>query len=125
MMQLFETLNEDNFLLYAAKHYYKPRCIDAEEFYEDLNRFKYLKKLFNRYENQGTPSERLVLNHLIVIFNVFGVESGLRMLEFKIDRSQWPILKPYLILLKCIEADGLKYAGIPMDPNIVEVLRKI
>ena len=124
-MQLFETLNEDNFLLYAAKNYYKPRCIDAEEFYEDLNRFKYLKKLFNRYESQGTPSERLVLNHLIVIFNVFGVESGLKMLEFKIDKEQCPILKPYLILLKCIEADGLKYAGIPMDQKIVEVLRKI
>ena len=66
-MKLFETLTDDNFLLYAAKHYYKPNVIDVEEFYEDLKRFKYLKRLFYRHANAGNLSERLILNHLIVI----------------------------------------------------------
>jgi hypothetical protein len=125
MMRLFEILNDDNFLLFAAKNYYKPTCIDAAEFYEDLNRFKYVKRLLNRYIETGRPSERLVLNHLIIIFNVFGIEGGLRMLEHRIEAILWPALKPYLILLKTIPEDGLRYASISMDPKIVKVLREI
>jgi len=123
-MKLFETLNEDVFTLFAARHYYNPTCIDAEEFHEDLKRFKYVKRLINRYVDQGTLSERLILNHLIIIFNVFSVPAGLKMLEYKLDTEKhWPVIKPFLVFLKVIEND--KYTGIEMDTNVVEQLRKI
>ena len=123
-MQLFDELNEENFVLFAARNYYSPRCIDAEEFYEDLKRFKYIKRLITRYNDNGNPPVNLLLNHLIVIFNVFGVDAGLRMLEFKIQsEDDWSIIKPFLIYLRHIE--NTKYASTPMDPRIVEELRKI
>ena len=70
-MQLFDELNNDNFLLYASKHYNNKQCTEVEEFYEDLNRFKYLKRLLRRYDSNGELQERLILNHLILLFNVF------------------------------------------------------
>lgn len=122
-MQIFETLDESNFLLYAAKHYYKPNIIDAEEFYDDLKRFMYLKRLFNRYHNTGDLSERLVLNHLIVIFNVFDIKPTLKMLEYHMDDKYWPTLKPFLIFLNHIRND--EYTNIAMDKKVIERLRKI
>lgn len=122
-MQLFETLDESNFLLYAARNYYSPRCIDAEEFYDDLNRFKYIKRLVNRYKNGGDLGERLILNHITVLMNVFGYEAGLKMLEYKIGLDEWPIIKPFLVMTKSIEVD--QYTGISMNEDVVERLRKI
>ena len=122
-MQLFETLDESNFLLYAARNYYSPRCIDAEEFYDDLNRFKYIKRLVNRYKNGGDLGERLILNHITVLMNVFGYEAGLRMLEYKIGLDEWPIIKPFLVMTKSIDID--QYTGISMNEDVVERLRKI
>ena len=121
-MQNFE-LNEENLELYAAKHYNNPKYIDIEEFKEDLNRFKYVKRLLNKYEEGGDLSERLILNHLIVIFNSFGIEPSLKILELKMSKFHWPILKPFLIFLKYIRND--QYTNIPMDPVIVDALRKI
>ena len=123
-MKVFETLNDGNFMLYAAQNYYNPTCIDVEEFDEDLKRFKYIKRLLTRYKTTGELSCNLILNHLIVIFNVFGIPSGLKMLEFKIDNpNDWPTIKPFLVYLKAIEND--KYTGITMDQNVVESLRNI
>jgi len=122
-MKLFDQLSEDNFLLYAAKHYYKPNCIDAEEFYEDLKRFKYLRRLINRYEETGVLSERLMLNHIIVIFNVFGIQPGLKMVEFKFEEQHWPIIKPFLIYLRYIKND--QYTDVVMDKLVIERLREI
>jgi|SRR5210317_686708 hypothetical protein len=122
-MKLFEKLNEDNFLLFAARSYYNPVCIDAEEFHEDLKRFKYVKRLVNRYLDNQKLSERLILNHLIVIFNVFSPGPGLLMLEHRLDEKHWPVIKPFLIFLKIIEND--KYTGITMDEKVVQALRKI
>lgn len=123
-MLLFNELNDGNFLLFAAKNYYNPTCIDAEEFYEDLNRFKYIKRLITRYKDDGRLSINLLLNHFVVIFNVFGVDAGLRMIEFKlIDDSNAHIIKPFLVFLRAIEND--KYIGIEMDKRIVEELRNI
>ena len=104
MNDFFDELNDKNFIIYAAKHYYNPKCIDVDEFYEDLNRFKYIKRLVNRYLDSGSLSERLILNHLIVIFNSFGVEATLKMLEYKMSEEQWPVLKPFLIFLKHISS---------------------
>lgn len=123
-MHLFDELQDSTFELYAIRHYYNPRCVDAEEFYEDLKRFKYIKRLITRYNDNGNPPVNLLLNHLIVVFNVFGVDAGLRMLEFKIQSDDdWSIIKPFLIYLRHIE--NTKYASTPMDPRIVEELRKI
>ena len=106
-------LNEKNLLLYAAKHYYNPRFSDIDEFHEDLKRFKYLKRLVNRYLDDKELSERLILNHLIVIFNVFGIEPSLKILEVKLEGDQWKVVKPFLIFLKFITNE--QYTGIDMD----------
>ena len=95
-----EILNEKNLLLYAAKHYYNPRFSDIDEFYEDLKRFKYVKRLVNRYLDDKDLAERLILNHLIVIFNAFGIEPSINMLKVKLDERHWPVIKPFLIFLK-------------------------
>lgn len=116
-------LTEENLFLYAAKHYYNPKYIEAEEFYEDLKRFKYIKRLLNRYLEAGNLSERLILNHVIVVFNVFGIEAGLNILELKLEERHWPLIKPFLIFLKYIRND--QYTNIPMDQTIVDALRKI
>jgi len=122
-MMIFDELTEENLFLYAAKHYYNPKFSDIEEFYEDLKRFKYIKRLVNRYLEHDELGERLILNHLIVIFNSFGVEASLNMLELKLDDNHWPVIKPFLIFLKYIENN--QYLGIAMDPEVVERLRKI
>ena len=122
-MMIFDKLTEENLFLYAAKHYYNPKFSDIEEFYEDLKRFKYIKRLINRYLEHDELGERLILNHLIVIFNSFGVEASLNMLELKLDDKHWPVIKPFLIFLKYIENN--QYLGIAMDPEVVERLRKI
>jgi hypothetical protein len=116
-------LTEDNLFLYAAKHYYNPQFSDIEEFHEDLKRFKYIKRLINRYLENDELAERLILNHLIVVFNSFGIECALNILELKLDEKHWPVIKPFLIYLKYIRYD--QYTGITMDQKVVEVLRKI
>lgn len=116
-------LTEDNLFIFAAKYYYNPLGVDAEEFEEDLKRFKYVKRLINRYLESDKLSERLILNHLIVIFNVFGMEAGLAILELKMDKKYWPVLKPFLIFLRAIRND--QYTNIYQDPVVISKLRKI
>ena len=122
-MQLFETLDKDNFLLYAAKNYYSPRCIDAEEFYDDLSRFKYIKRLVNRHQRGGDLGEKLLLNHLTIILNVFGHEAGLKMLEYKIGIENFDVIKPFLVFMNAIDIN--QYTGILMDQSVVRKLREI
>jgi len=116
-------LTKENLILYAAKNYYSPKCIDSEEFFEDLKKFNYIKRLISRYIETGVLSERLILNHLIIIFNAFGYEAGLNILELKIHVDRWNILKPFLIFLKAIQND--EYTNIEMDKYVVEKLREI
>lgn len=122
-MKLFETLDESTFIIFAAKHYYNPTCIDADEFHEDIKRFKYIKRLINRHVDGGKLSVNLILNHLIVIFNVFGNNAGLKMLEYKIPDKDWSVIKPFLVYLRIVENE--RYTGIPMDQMVIEELRKI
>jgi hypothetical protein len=125
-----ETLTDANFIIYAAKHYDNPQCFDTEEFYDDLKRFKYIKRLFNRYEITGELKERLVLNHIVVLYNVFG-QHATRMLLLKL-RGYYGYLKPFLVLIQRMpEAVGgvgentVYSSDIVMDENIIEILRKI
>jgi hypothetical protein len=121
-MKLFDELTDKNFEMFAVRHYYNPVCADPDEFYEDLNRFKYLKRLITRYNETRTPSVKLILNHLVVIFNVFGIDAGLKMLHHKVKRDKdWSIIKPFLLYLRVI--DNTKYLDIPMDKLIIEGLR--
>lgn len=122
-MKLFDELNEDNFTLYAARNYYSPRCIDPEEFYEDLNRFTYIKRLVNRYTRGGEIAERLILNHITVLLNVFGHKPAIKMMEYKVGMIDWHIIKPFLVFLNAIKVD--EFTGIVMDPEVVDKLRKI
>ena len=122
-MMIFNELTEENLLLYAAKAYYKPNFSDIEEFHEDLKRFKYIKRLVNRYLEHEELSERLILNHLIVIFNSFGIEASLKILKLKLENRHWPVVKPFLIYLKYIK-DG-DITGPLMDPTVVDRLRQI
>lgn len=122
-MMIFNELTNENVLLYAAKAYSKPQFSDIEEFYEDLKRFKYIKRLVNRYLEHNELGERLILNHLIVIFNSFGIEPSLNMLKLKLDQRHWPVIKPFLIYLKYIKDDEI--TGFPMDPEVINRLRKI
>ena len=122
-MKIFEELNDDNWMMYASKYYKNIQCTSVEEFYDDLQRFKYLKRLFKRYLNNDDLQERLILNHIIVLNNVFGIEEANRMLFYKIDKDQWPILKTFLVYLNFLSEDA--YVEIPLDQNIIKVLRAI
>jgi hypothetical protein len=95
---MIENLCDDNFLIYAMKSYDKPNCI-MSEFEEDLKRIKYVKRLIKRYRLSGNLKERLILNHLIILANVFGVEASVRMIFYRFDREDFDILKTFLMFL--------------------------
>lgn len=116
-------LTEDNLPLYAAKHYYNPLGADHDEFIEDLKRFKYVKRLVNRYIETGYLADRLILNHLIVLHNVFGVKPTVEMLKIRLDNPQWPIIKPFIIYLRMI--DNTEIIDVTMDETVVQALRNI
>ena len=129
---MIDKIDESNFVLYAAKNYDNPQCFDTLEFYEDLSRFKYIKRLFNRYEESGELKERLILNHLIILYNVFG-SATTKMLFFKLN-GHLHLLKPFILLLGFlpdrvsgvgVENKTIISSDIPMDENIINLLRKI
>tara|TARA_Y100000015_G_scaffold33068_1_gene33029 strand:+ start:151 stop:522 length:372 start_codon:yes stop_codon:yes gene_type:complete len=123
MMDNFDVLTHKNFKLYAAKMYNNPECLDVNEFKQDLNRFKYLKRLLKRYELTGDLQERLILNHIIVLYNVFGIEACNKMMWYKINEEHWHYLKPFLVYLNYLP-EGEK-VSVTMDPYIIEVLREL
>jgi hypothetical protein len=125
----FDDLTNDNILIYAVKAYDKPNCI-MSEFKEDMKRFNYLKRLFKRYRKVGELREQLVLNHLVVICNVFGPEVATRILFFKMAKDDYSALKTYLLFLSCmpekvrgIKGQDLISSEIPVDMKIAEILR--
>lgn len=122
-MKNFDKLTRRNFKLFAAKHYDNPECLDIEEFNQDLSRFKYLKRLLRRYELTGDLQERLILNHVIILYNVFGIKACNKMMWYKINEEHWHYIKPFLIFLNYLPEN--EKVEVPMDPYIVEVLRKL
>jgi hypothetical protein len=125
----FDDLTNDNILIYAVKAYDKPNCI-MSEFKEDMKRFNYLKRLFKRYRKVGELREQLVLNHLVVICNVFGPEVATRLLFFKMSKDDYSALKTYLLFLSCmpekvrgIKGQDLISSEIPVDMTIADILR--
>ena len=127
---IFDDLNEKNFLLYAMKEYNNPQCVQVEEFYDDLKKVKYIKRLFNQYLNEGVLKERLLLNHIIVFYNVFPVRSATRILFLKIEEEFWPILKTFLVYLSympeiidSINGRAILSDDIQLDLIVVDRLR--
>ena len=127
---IFDDLNEKNFLLYAMKEYDNPQCVQVEEFYDDLKKVKYIKRLFNQYLNDGVLKERLLLNHIIVFYNVFPVRSATRILFLKIEEEFWPILKTFLVYLSympeiidSINGRAIVSDDIQLDQGVVDRLR--
>ena len=124
---VFEKLNENNFLLFAMNHYDNPQCHSLEEFDEDLKKFLYLKKLITRYKKDNDLKERLILNHIIVLYNVFG-SNATRMLFYKVDKDYWDVLVTFLIYLghmpETIPEYGIVLSDIKLDEKIIAVLRK-
>jgi hypothetical protein len=124
-------LTNENFLMYAIKNYDNPSCTGLKEFDNDLTRLGYIKRLLGRYRATGDIKERLIINHLVVLYNVFGVEAATSMLFFKIQDKFWPQLKPFLVFLNYMPAHvrhrgrNLADAEISMDEVIVDILRKI
>lgn len=123
-----QVLTEDNFLTYAMHHYDNSQCYSLEEFNDDLKRFLYLKKLFNRYKNECDLKENLILNHLIVIYNIFG-DQATNMLFFKIDKEYWDTLVTFLVFLNRMPEElpqyKLKLSHVKLDEYIIQILRKI
>ena len=123
-----EKLNNNNFIQYAMKHYDNNQCATVEEFEEDLKKFLYLKKLFSRYRVNGELRERLILNHIIVLYNIFG-KATTNMLFFKIDESSWDALVTFLVYLERMPDElpqyGLALSDTELDNEIIKVLRNI
>jgi len=131
----FDDLNNSNYLMYALKYYDNPQCVCVDEFLQDLNHIKYLKRLFKRYNTNKDVDIlkiRLVLNHLIVLYNVFGVEAATRILFLKIEPELWFILKTFLVFLnylpdivRGIDGKDISEASITIDVCILDELGKI
>jgi 5'(3')-deoxyribonucleotidase len=124
-------LTNENFLLYAIKSYDNPSCQGLKEFDDDLKRLRYVKRLLGRYLATGDIKERLIINHLVVFYNVFGSEAGTNMLFFKLQERFWPQLKTFLVFLNympeaiTIRGKRINSSDIMVDDTIVELLRKI
>ena len=128
---MFDNLSNENFLIFALKAYDKPNCV-MSEFKDDMKRFNYLKRLFKRYRRIGELRERLIINHLVVLYNVFGPEVATRLLFFKMSKDDYSSLKTYLLFLnfmpevvKGIKGNDIISSDIPVDMTIVNVLRSI
>ena len=123
----FSELNDDNIVYYAMKNYNNPSCKGIEEFQEDFNRFKYVKRLFNRYKSSGTLRERLILNHIITLFNVFGLTATNKFFN-RIGKEHYSLIKTFLVYLNyCPEEnlDGIDIVAIPLDTKVIKVLRSL
>jgi len=122
---IFNELNEDNFLLFAIKNYENPQAVTKEDFDKDLNHFKYIKRLLKRYKNTGELKIPLLINHFIVLYNIFG-EAATPMLFFKIEKELWSTMKTFILFLNKIPEYPKCYLhDIPVDLECLKELQKI
>jgi hypothetical protein len=121
----FTELNEDNFLLFAIKHYENPQAVTREDFEKDLNHFRYIKRLLKKYKNTGQLKVHLILNHFIILYNVFG-EATTPMLFHKIEMDLWPVMKSFVIFLgKLPEYPKCYIHDVKVDINCLSQLYQI
>jgi len=119
----FSTLTPENINMFAIKHYSNPSCVDEQEFLDDMKRFKYLKRLFRKYDTSKDLKMRLIINHIIILANVFGVEAATTLLFFKIEKNHWSILKSFLIFLHYMPENDLM--EIPINHQVMGKLGQI
>ena len=128
MWKMTEKLTENNFLLFAMHHYDNPQCHSVVEFEEDMKRFLYLKKLFTRYSQNDELRERLILNHIIVLYNIFG-DAATTMLFYKLEEKYWRSLVTFLVYLDRMPEEisqyGIKLSEVELDETVIKALRKI
>lgn len=120
---MFEKITNENVRMFAIKHYDNPQCEGESEFEDDMKRFKYLKRLLRKYLETGELKERLILNHMIVINNVFGADAGSTLLIFKIEPEFWSVLKTFMKFLGMLPEGELK--EIEENNKVKEVLEKL
>jgi len=118
---MYENITTNNFVMYAIKHYDNPQCEGEKEFHDDMKRFKYIKRLFKKYTLSGQLKERLLLNHIIILRNLFGTEACVTLLLFKTQKEYLSVLKSFLIFLNMIREDEL--TDIESDNYVLETLR--
>ena len=122
---LFNELNEDNFLLFAIKNYENPQAVTKEDFEKDLNHFKYIKRLLRRYKNTGVLKTHLLINHFIILYNIFG-DATTPMLFFKIDKDLWSYMKTFVVFLNRLPEYPKGYIhDIPTDGFCMLQLERI
>ena len=120
---MFEKLTNDNIVMFAIKHYDNPQCEGESEFNDDMKRFKYIKRLLMKYNESGELKERLILNHMIVVYNLFGAEAGSTLLLFKIEPELWSVLKTFMVFLNMILEDEME--EVEEVQSIKEILERL
>ena len=120
---MYEKITADNVNMFAIKHYDNPQCEGEKEFYDDMKKFKYIKSLLRKYKETGVLKERLLLNHIIVLNNLFGPEACVTLLLFKIQKEHWETLKSFLLFLNMIREDELQEYS--HNEKILTELRKL
>ena len=120
---MFEKITSDNVMMFAIKHYDNPQCEGEKEFYDDMKKFKYIKRLLRKYDDSGVLKERLLLNHIIVLNNLFGPEACVTLLLFKVQKEYWDTLKSFLLYLNIIREDELQ--EVKENKDVLEILRKL
>ena len=120
---MYEKITNDNIIMFAIKHYDNPQCEGEKEFYDDMKRFKYIKRLLRKYKETGVLKERLLLNHIIILKNLFGPEACVTLLLFKIQREHWETLKSFLLFLNILRNDEI--SEVEENTEVLEVLRKL
>ena len=124
----FNELTSENYLMFALLHYDNPHCVDIKEYFEDVRKLKYIKRLFNRYKEDGVIKERLILNHLISFYNVFENDAATRLLFFRVGQEYYSLLKTFLVYLNRMPVqvnEELYSSDIEMDIKVIEILRNI
>ena len=124
----FNELTNENYLMYALLHYDNPHCVDIKEYFEDVRKLKYIKRLFNRYKEDGVMKERLILNHLISFYNVFENGAATRLLFFRVGQEYHSLLKTFLVFLNRMPEkinENLYASDILLDNKVTEILRNL
>lgn len=128
---MYHNLTDNNLMLFAIKYYENTNCIDILEFQQDLDRIKYIKKLLKRYQAKGDLKERLILNHLVILYNVFDPQALTRILGLKLG-EYLHILKPFLeylgywpVTIDGVDGINIDCKGVPADPRVIDILRQL
>ena len=120
---MYKKITSENITMFAIRHYDNPHCESEKEFYDDMKRFKYIKRLLRKHKDTNVLKERLLLNHIIVLHNLFGSEACVTLLLFKIQREYWSTLKSFLLFLNIIRDDELQ--NVKEDKTVSDILGKI